>query len=397
MPSAIPFFEKAEHRIASLRKQYSSRPRLAAWKLAVWALGKALSGNILGDVLYTKKRSSEEGPISLAVMLRGGIGDEVMSLAYIYELVRFSGMECHVDIFSACSPTALKAVCYKQPFIDEVYSLKDTCTLENYDAVLDILRHAQVKALCSERLTRQAPKLHDYLRQLILFQEAHKNFYTDENQAMGLHYAEVRGTFRRGQADFDDSLGLKDSDFTLNSQFTLDYLIQKFGISPGYITIQREAGANPNSTKLWASHNYTDLLKKLRVQFPTRMIVLIGIEKNFEVTEDSHILDLRGLTDFSEFMAIVKHAVLHIGCEGIVPHLRHYLHGGPSIVLFGPSSASMLGYPENIACSGKECPGGCEGIQSSWQDVCMKGYDCCKSIGDIKVDDVIDRARSLLS
>lgn len=303
-----------------------------------------------------------------------------------------------VDIYSSCTVAVLEAICHKQDFISSVHSIKETCTLEEYDAVLDILRHAQVKALCKPRLERAAPALAVYLDRLVAFQNAHKSWYTDENQAMGIHYSYVRGTFRRGQADFDCSLGLKDSLFTLNCKWNFEDIAQKFGLASGYITLQREAGANPKSTKLWAEENYTELLQKLVNHFPERQLVLIGVEKNFTVPEgcEGRILDLRGQSDFYEFMAIVKYAKLHIGCEGIVPHLRHYLRGGPSVILFGPSAACMLSYPENIACSGSECPYGCEGIRISWQDECLKGYDYCHSIAEIRVEDVVDKAAHIL-
>ena len=398
MPSVIPFFEKAEHRLSILRQKYGTRPRLAAFKLGIWAISKALHGFVLSDVVYTTRRTGTEGPIKLAVMLRGGIGDEVMSLAYVYELIRFSGVCCMVDIYSSCSVAALEAICHKQDFIVSIRSIKAPCNLEEYDAALDILRHAQVKALCKPRLERVAPALAAYLDRLVAFQSAHKSWYTDENQAMGIHYSDVRGTFRRGQADFDSSLGLKDSQFTLNCKWSFEDIAQKFGLESGYITLQREAGANPKSTKLWAAKNYTELLRQLVRRFPARQLVLIGVEKNFIIPEEctDKILDLRGKTDFGEFMAIVKYARLHIGCEGIVPHLRHYLHGGPAVILFGPSAASMLNYPENIACSGKECSSGCEGILISWQDECLKGYDYCHSIAEIRVEDVMNKVAKVL-
>ena len=399
MPSVIPFFEKAEHRLLVLRGKYGTRPRLAAFKLGMWAMGTALRGLLLGDVAYTTKRTGADGPVKLAAMLRGGIGDEVMSLAYVYELTRLAGTACEVDIYSACSTEALEAVCHGQAFVAAVRSIREPCDLERYDAALDILRHAQVKALCKPRLKRAAPALAAYLDRLVLFQNAHKNWYTDENQAMGIHYSEVRGSFRRGQADFDGALGLKDSPFTLNSRLDLACLNERFGVEPGFVTLQREAGANPESTKLWAPENYTELLRELRSRRPGRQLVLVGVEKNFAAPADpeGRILDLRGRTDFYELMALVKHARLHIGCEGLVPHLRHYLRGGPSVILFGPSAATMLGYPENIACSGKECPHGCEGIRPSWQDECLKGYPSCRSIAEISVETVLDKVCSALT
>ena len=391
MPSVIPFFEKCGHKVNKIRNAYASRPRRAALSLALWSLGMALQGRLSGDIAYTKAPSSSR-PLRMAAMLRGGIGDEIMSLAYLYELARHAGAPCSFDIFAACAPASVKCLCHGQPFISEVRSLKERIVFHEYDAVLDIGLMSQLKSLCKERVSAGSPFLLDYFLRLIRFQSAHQNFYQYENQALGLQYSDVMGTFRRGRPDFDGSLGLKDSSFTLNAPLGADAITQRFDIGQGYITLQREAGVNPESTKLWASSKYTELISALCNACPGRHIVLLGMEKNFEVPAGASgsVADLRGRTSFSEFISLVKHAALHIGCEGVVPHLRHFLRGGRSVVLFGPASSRMLGYPENIAVSSGICPNGCENIETSWQDACLKGFPYCHAMDAITVDMVME-------
>lgn len=172
---------------------------------------------------------------------------------------------------------------------------------------------------------------------------------------------------------------------------------RRFSLRPGYVTLQREAGASAQSLKMWSTAKYSALLEALCREYPSVQFVVLGLEKNFPVPEGlEQIVDLRGRTGFDEFMTLVRHARLHIGCEGVVPHLRHYLRGGPSLVLYGPSCARMLSYPENIALSGSECPNGCEGILPSWQDVCLKGYDHCRSLEEITVEQVMEQVRPIL-
>ena len=175
-------------------------------------------------------------------------------------------------------------------------------------------------------------------------------------------------------------------------------MARRFSLRPGYLTIQREAGACPQLLKLWNAAEYSTLLEELHREYPAVQIVVLGQKKYFSVPGErkEQVVDPRGRTSFDEFMTLVGHARLHIGGEGVVPHLRHYLHGGPSLVLFGPSCARMLSYPENIALSGTECPNGCEGIMPSWQEVCLKGYDCCRSLEEITVEQVMSQVKSLI-
>ena len=397
MPTLIPFFDKAGHQVAKLREAYPANPRLAAWRLALWAAGRALWGKISGEVCLTRPSHRDE-VLHLAFLLRGGIGDVVLNLAWMDALVELSACPCSVDIYTNTPESCMKPLCFSCPYVGKIHTLKENMDVSSFDAVFDVMQNPQLKSYCGERLHRLSPPLLDYARSLLAFQSSHSAFYLDECQAMGLHYAEVMGNFRRGQADFNGALNLKDSAFTLLPRLSWEELARRFHLRPGYITLQREAGALSTSLKLWDAAKYTALLEALRRQRPSLPVVLLGREKNFPVPAgmEDQVTDLRGRTDFDEFMALVRHARLHIGCEGVVPHMRHYLRGGPSLVLFGPSCARMLGYPENEALSGTECPNGCEGILPVWQKVCLKGYGFCRSLEEITVEQVMARVRDLL-
>ena len=395
MPTFVPFFDKARHQVEKLRAAYPTRPRQASLKLALWSLGKAARGHILGDVAVLRASGGGD-ELRLAFMLRGGIGDVVINLSWLEALIRLSGVPCRADVFTGASKDCMSALCWNKDYIRRIMSLKQDIPLKDYDAVFDVMQNPQVRAACPERLEKLSSALWDYVRRLLRFQSSHASFYMDENQAMGIHYADVMGTFRRGQADFDASLGLKDSAFTLQSRLGFADVARRFSLRPGYVTLQREAGACAHSLKLWSAVKYASLLERLCREHPSVQFVILGMDKNFDAPDSEHVVDLRGRTDFDEFMALVRHARLHIGCEGVVPHLRHYLRGGPSLVLYGPSCARMLSYPENSALSGTECPNGCEGILFSWQETCLKGYACCRSLEEITVEQVARRVGEML-
>ena len=398
MSSVVPFFDKAIHQVAKLRTKYPANPRLAAWKLALWSAGKACSEKISGEFYHTRP-IYDDAVLHLAFLLRGGIGDVVLNLAWMDALISLSGCPCSVDIYTNTPECCMKALCLACPYVEHLHSLKENVEFSSFDAVFDIMQNPQIKSCCEERLKELSPPFWSYAQRLLSFQSSHPAFYIDEHQALGIHYADVMGIFRRGQADFDASLGLKDSTFTLLPRLSWEDVARRFHLPPGYITLQREAGASPASLKLWDAAKYTALVESLLGELPSIPVLVLGIEKNFDIPEGrkGQLFDLRGRTNFDELMTLVRYARLHIGCEGMIPHLRHYLRGGPSLVLFGPSCARMLSYPENTALSGTECPNGCEGILSSWQKHCLKGYEHCHSLEEITVEQVIQQVRNLLS
>ncbi len=397
MSTVIPFFDKASHQVAKLRAKYPSQPRCAAWKLAFWAAGKAFSGKITGEI-YPTRSSHSDNILHLAFLLRGGIGDIILNLAWMDALVSITNCSCRATIYTNTKKSCMYTFCKNILYVDNIYTLKGNVHFSSFDAVFDIMQNPQIKSYCKERLKILSPPFMNYVQRLLTFQSSHSSFYLDENQAMGIHYADVTGSFRRGQADFDGSLNLKDSNFTLQAPLSHEDIFRRFGVPAEYLTIQREAGAYAESTKLWSASKYSVLLETLCREYPSKSVVLLGLEKNFEMPQwlEGQIIDLRGRTDFDEFMSLVRYSRLHIGCEGIVPHLRHYLRGGPSLVLFGPSCARMLGYPENIALSGTECPNGCEGILPSWQYNCLKGYNYCRSLEEITVEQVMQQVQNIL-
>ena len=395
MPSFIPFFDKAGHQVEKLRAACPARPRMAAFRLAAWALGKAVSGHILGEVTVLSASSAGHS-LHLAFLLRGGIGDIVINLSWLDALVALSGSIVTVDVYGGAPRSVMEPLCRGMTYVAEIRSLKERIPLERYDAVFDVMQNPQLRAVCWESLKAKSPALCSYARRLLRFQSAHATFYADENQAMGIHYADVMGGGRRRQPDFDGSLHLADSGFTLPCP-DASTVRKTFGLSRPYVTLHREAGACADSLKLWSADKYRAFLHAAERSFPSYDFVIIGTDGRVDFASGTGARDLRGKPSFQELMGIVRGADLHIGCEGLIPHLRHYLRGGPSLVLFGPSCARMLGYPENLALSGAECPNGCEGIMPAWQERCLKGHERCRSLEEIQVEDVLRECAEVLA
>ena len=86
-------------------------------------------------------------------------------------------------------------------------------------------------------------------------------------------------------------------------------------------------------------------------------------------------IDLIGKTSLEEVKIILNNSIIHIDGEGGMVHLRHALHGGKSIVLFGATSPEFYGYSENINLRGDGCSHWCEWITENWQAKCARGYD----------------------
>lgn len=393
MPSYVNFFEKAGHRLAQLRSSNAASPRRAALSFGLWNLKKAISMHLMGDYAATSSKD-DDSPLSIAALIRGGIGDAVLSTAFLHALADYAGTPAVIDVYAASCPDSVRSLCHGHSVFRRIASLKDDIRQE-YDIIVDITRMAWFPGVNKSKTGRLSPKLLKFIEDCNTFRNKNVLFFTDEGQRLGMDYADTAGSFRECQMDRKNILCLKERSFTILCEKDPQHTRETFGIPESYITIHRESGnAGEDSLKLWPKAHYHTLMERLKEQYPSMGKVLLGSRKddNFK-----NCIDLRGKTSFPELKAILKGAVLHIGGEGLMPHLRHFLHGGPSIVLFGPTSCRHYGYAENINLSGTLCPEGCEWISPDWQVSCIRGFGSCRSMDEISVSHVMEKVSQTLS
>ena len=385
MPSSVNFFDGAVHTIQKLRKRRPFSPRKAALLLALWSLEKTVLGHVTGDCQEIDSEHDDH-ILHVAACVRGGIGDNILSLAFLHAFADYAECPVVFDIYTSVEDSAIRSLCYGQQRISHTHSIKMPLR-KKYDLVADITRMVWFPQMNSRKIRHMSEQLWTFIKSCNEFRQGNLVSFSHEGQRIGIDYADIRGSRRPSQMDISDVLQLEKREFPLQCEEPEDVVCARFGISSPFITLHRESGdAGSSSMKLWPEENYRALVEALRHRYAEAMLIFLGSEKDCEMPG---CLDLRGRTSFPELKALMKGASLHIGGEGLLPHLRHFLHGGPSVVLFGPTSSRHYGYPENINIQGKECPEGCEWITQTWQSKCTKGYDYCRCMAGISVDMVM--------
>jgi len=114
----------------------------------------------------------------------------------------------------------------------------------------------------------------------------------------------------------------------------------------------------------------------IRKKYPTWILVELGRYSALDM--DLFDISLVGLTTIEQTIALLKEAYLYIGVEGGLVHLRQAVHGGTSVVLFGPTDPLVYGYEGNINLRGDGCQFPCEGFENSrWTTTCSN--ECKKA------------------
>ena len=79
-------------------------------------------------------------------------------------------------------------------------------------------------------------------------------------------------------------------------------------------------------------------------------------------------------------------------------HLRHALTDKKSVVIFGPTSPDIYGYPNNLNIRSTVCPFPCEWIRYDWTSKCWKTHGeaiCMKKLSAETVFEQIEQNQLL--
>ncbi len=361
MAEFTQYINKLQAKIVKYSQKAKTSKRLAL-RIILWNFKYILKNLAKQKTSYTDKK------IHIGVEALGGMGDLIIAAKYVCALEKYFGTDVIIDIL--CNN---KDLCYKNVIFpkNSVYTKEDA---PNYDLYISFIRFPVIESYIPNRLNK---KVSAYIETVNQFHQ--KNLFISKNAFLGLAISMMRGRTRENQGDINNLLGMDKLDFKLESNLDIYSVLQKFGINtPNYITIQTGSGRCweniKNETRQWPEEYYRRFVRLLKDKYPEVQIIQIGSKKQTPISGVD--IDLRDQTDMEEAFSLLKHAKLHISQEGGMVHARHFLGGGTSVVLFGPTDERFYGYPENINLSRRICPFACEWIEDDWMRKCIK-TGCC--------------------
>ena len=133
--------------------------------------------------------------------------------------------------------------------------------------------------------------------------------------------------------------------------------------------------------KNWPLDRWVALVRRM----PECTFIQLGEEKDPRVAS---AVDVRGMTTAREAIAVVKHSRCFVGVDSFLNHATRAV-GTPGVVLFGPSTPTLWGHPENtniykaVACS--PC------VDTIGTDPCPHAHRCMTTISVDEVEAAISR------
>ncbi len=333
------------------------------------------------------KKSASGATPAIVFSVKGGLGDLLLATNYIHRVRQYL---CDADFdYKICyhSQPLLRAFCTSLPGVVEAGTKLDKMSGA---LKVELNRFPRTIAGDKETLSRYSPRLGRLLRAWDNFRTHNRKFFDFMPQMDGLgnKYTQILGAKRISQADIGGVLGMDETylaPISYPAPESEKKILDKLGLSATapFITLQRGQGLvikTATNNKLWPVDYYNDLIRLIRHQWPQYTLVQLGTNRE-GFNEDFAGVDvnLRGKTSLEEIKVVLRYAALHIDCEGGLVHLRHALHAGPSVVLFGPTSPEVYGYKENLNLRSTACKYPCEWVTNDWVSRCARrgNKNCC--------------------
>ena len=325
--------------------------------------------------------AEDESPevLRLSFYAYGGMGDTLIATALIKAIRKIVEFPLVIDYY--CNyPEIYRGF----PFIDHVFKLTQFSDNYDYDFSAFVFRNINFQKINIGKIKRCSSILYQWCMDMMNTNERIcDNFRDDCRYSM---YAAMKGKNRIEQHNINEVLPYdRYTPVYMEWDLSAYQRFKKFGLeNKRYITISSgiENCNTMRNPKLWEIEKYNQLVLQIKQMFPDILIVSIGQNYNFGKIEGIDI-DLVGKTTLNEVKVVLKQSILHIGVEGGLVHLNHFLYG-KSCCMFGATSKSFFGYDENININSgfpKQCNNGCEGIVFNWmsygcfldhEPICMK-------------------------
>ena len=364
------YLERVSRKSERYSAQHGTSPWKACFRFWLWSIAQ---------MFYFPRamRPKADETCRVGFWLTGGIGDVLVALNYLQNLhKRFDGafdLDVYVRNKRGLHET-VKTLCRDQDFVKQVLPLSKL--KRDYDLYIKMVRYVEIISFNKTKIGKLYPAFHQWCLTINEFHKEHPIAfrYSTHGDYIGNKLAVLQGRNRLQQADIGEIVKVE-SIFQPKIVVDKHETFAKFSLeNKRFITIQRGVGAGDrnDSTRLWPLEYYETLVRLIKERVPEVCVVQVGTLRNTPISGID--VDLRGKTTFDEIMVLMREADCHVDGECGLVHLRHFLRGGPSVVLFGPTEKQFYGYEENINIQSDACEGGCEWITPEYAQKCPRGF-----------------------
>lgn len=395
------YFRDMQVAISLYQKDYGEKQtKKVALRVAFWNLLYFLQP----QSKKIAKGRSHPGETTFAFLLDGGYGDHLLFANWLwYFLDYFKDEDIRVDIYYR-SKSAETIFNFPLENVNLINAHKTILRAEEYDVAIEFGKHPFLLHVNEDK---RAVGFHSacvsaFVENLYSFYQENRLMLDNKPYLDGMGSARsiAQGKKRIQEGDIGELFGIREEyAFPLEIHEDEEGYLAGLGLEKGcYITVNRgwDADYKGEHMKAWSLKSCGDMIQRIKEKYPDVPVVVIGALREQAPDTTYADYDLVGKTTLEQVKVLLKYSKVHIDNEGGMVHLRHALHGGPSIVLFGPTPVELFGYSENVNLKSDACDIWCEWLTPDWTSRCPRGKEGSPCMEGITSQMVLDEMEKLM-
>lgn len=354
---------------------------------------KAAGLDIRPEKMRTVERAcGNSGKLALAIRTGGGLGDFIVYLALVDQLLARCDGEIHVFTLSHANAVSILGG-RERVFVH--YPLGFAA--EKFDLVLELDHYVHVAEYDAARLESVCPELYADVLKILRWNK--ENIPVAEETIVQRNVIMFRAKYRNLNRWTQLSCGGVFNMDAMRANIAADEnragFLEANGLRSGeYITVS--CGADPDmggmrQTKVWPFARYEEFLLLFRSEYPDVKTVQLATKNEPRLASaDVFIKD----ADLEDVKIVLKHSRAHLSHEGGMVHLATQLRT-PCVVLFGPTPAYYYGYPQNVNIVSPVCSG-CMESSTDWSTRCVRKFSVSACMEAISKKMLAEQMRTVL-
>lgn len=332
------------------------------------------------------------GRINIAIKTGGGLGDFIVYLAIIDQLLAKYACDIHIFTFSYENARTILGE-RKNVFIHYPLALRPN----QFDLIMGLDHYVHVEQYRARRLASKDKKLYEAVQKIINWNR--ENIPAADMIIVQRNVIIFRAKYSGLNRWTQLSCGGVFDMLPMHSDIGLDTMCDNFLAENSlddceYITIS--CGADPDAggqkqTKVWPPHRYEEFVRLFKGEYPSIKVVQLSTAE--EPIINGTDIQIRNAA-LGAVKIFLKHALLHLANEGGMAHIATQL-GTKCVVLFGPTPVHYYGYPQNVNIVSPLCSG-CMEYAENWFVRCARGLETAECMEGITGDMVMGGAREIL-
>lgn len=337
--------------------------------------------------------------LSLAFILSGNITDYLSAANYIWIFKnKLLSERDSIDIYCKSNSQYAQFVFGDGKEANRVYDYDlPYGEYREYDLVAELSPYPKILHNDKYFLSRLSHKTVDYLLDWEKFRILYGQVFGDKPfmQNRLTVYQKILGCMWLQTPDINKYLNVSEK-YEYSLPIFENVLQDEIKKTPPFITIC----SIPNNNVLdWSNEYWNEIKEWIKISYKDKWLVDIVGESNDEYLTEWTMgtNQLHRTLNIHETAVILKQSRLVVATDIPLIHLRYAMHGGISVVLFGPTSEEVNGCPGNINIRGIGCKHWCEGVTSDWDKKCVRREEFAPCMASISPKLVINEIEAVLN